>query len=76
MDWQDTLINVYLFLCERFKAGLAAHTQRMSNNQPRFSNEEVLAIYLFGIMQGYTQIKSIHHYTRTHLPGWFPDLPS
>jgi hypothetical protein len=77
MDWQDTLIKVYLFLCERFKAGLAAHTQRMSNNnQPHFSDEEVLAIYLFGIMQGHTQIKSIHHYTRAHLSGWFPNLPS
>jgi hypothetical protein len=76
MDWQDTLINVYLFFCESFKAGLAAHTQRMSNNQPRFSDEEVLTIYPFGIMQGHTQIKSIYRFTQTRLGGWFPQLPA
>lgn len=73
MDWQYTLIETYVFVCDEAELNAV----RFSNNhRPRFSDEEVITIYLFGIMQGHYQIKAIHTYTRNHLSTWFPHLPS
>lgn len=77
MDWQYTLVEIYVFICDRFKKGLCVHAQRLSNNhRPTFTDEEVVTIYLFGIMQGHFQIKAIYNYTRNHLSAWFPNLPA
>lgn len=77
MDWQYTLVRLYVLVCERFEAGLCVHAQRMSNNQhPRISDEELLTIYLFGIMRGHFQLRAIHRYTQDHLKAWFPRLPA
>lgn len=49
----------------------------MSNNhRPEFTDEEVMTIYLFGILQKYTEVKDIYQYTAAHLLSWFPKLPS
>lgn len=77
MDWQYKLIETYLFVSESFENGLSEHAERMSNNRrPRFSDQEVITIYLFGIMQGHFQIKAIYQYTLDHMSEWFPALPS
>ena len=53
------------------------HAQRLSNNNnPKFSDEEVLTLYLFGMMQKHTTIKAIYTYRQDHLHDWFPDLPT
>lgn len=71
------LIAVYLFVCEQFKLGLWQHVQRFSNNMaPEFTDEEVMAIYLFGIIQKRRTVKEIYDYIRDHFPSWFPLLPS
>lgn len=44
--------------------------------QRRFSDEEVITIYLHGIMEGHRTLKSIHRYADHHLRAWFPKLPS
>ena len=76
-DWQDTLIRVYLFVCRRWAARLHAVAQRQSNNSdPEFTDEEVLTIYLFGLIRKRETIKDIHEYAEDHFSGWFPDLPS
>lgn len=51
--------------------------QRLSNNcRPKFTDEEIITIYLWGIMRRQFEGKAIYHYTRMHLLEWFPNLPS
>ena len=77
MDPQYTLVRIYLFVCQRYQHRLRAVAQRQSNNSdPDFTDEEVLTIYLFGIIEKRRTISEIYDYTRDHFPGWFPDLPS
>lgn len=42
----------------------------------KFTNEEVITRYLFGIIDGRTQITQIDEYTDRHWRDWFPKLPS
>ena len=75
-DWQNTLIRVYLFVCRHWAGRLQAVTQRQSNNsEPDFTDEEVLTIYLFGLIRDRETIESIHEYAEDHFSEWFPDLP-
>lgn len=77
MAWQDTLIRLYLYICRHYQGHLWVLAQRLSNNdQPQFTDEEVLAIYLFGILKKHRTIQDIYHYTKDHLADWFPELPS
>ena len=77
MDWQDRLIGLYVYICQHYKTHLWVHAQRLSNNnRPKFTDEEVLTLYLFGIWQKHTTIKDIYTYTQDHLFDWFPDLPT
>ncbi len=49
----------------------------MSNNQTlAFTDEEVMTVYIFGIIQRYSKVKHIYNYTKSHLADWFPLLPS
>lgn len=51
MDCRLTLIEIYLFICKR-SGRIEALVQRQCNNsRPAFTNEEVLAVYLFGLAQ-------------------------
>ena len=77
MDPQYTLVRIYLFVCQHYQHRLRAVAQRQSNNSdPDFTDEEVLAIYLFGIIEKRRTISEIYDYVANHFPGWFPDLPS
>jgi len=77
MCWEIRLIVSYLFVSQAFKEKLQYYCQRMSNNSsPELTDEEVVTIYLWGIMQNCTRIKDIYNYTNNHLRDWFPDLPS
>lgn len=76
MDWQDTLIGLYLDISNRFTRELLPHAMRLSNNRaPRFTDEEVLTIYLFGVLRGFRRLSAVHAYTRAHLASFFPRLP-
>ena len=75
MDWQSRLIGVYVKTCEFWKQGLSFHVQRMShNNDFLLTDEEIIAVFLNGIMTGRTQIKSIYNFTVSHLYEWFPHI--
>lgn len=77
MDWQDQLISLYLFVSNQYQTHLFSYCQRMTNYANlSFSDEEVITIYLYGIIEGYRTIKSIHRYASRHLRAWFPKLPS
>ena len=76
MAWQDTLIRLYLYVCEHYQRRLHLLAHRLSNNDhPQFTDEEALTIYLFGVVRQHRTIQAIHDYTKDHLAEWFPDLP-
>ena len=76
MDWQEQLIAVYLLVCKEYKKKLCGSIIRLSNYSPmHFLDEEVITIYLFGVMSGYYKVKNIYMYTARHLREWFPNLP-
>ena len=77
MNWKEKLVALYLHVCRCYDTKLCLHCQRMSNNfKPAFTDQEVLTLFLFGIMQGRFKIKDIYNYGKNHLDSWFPDLPS
>jgi len=76
MAWQDTLIKLYLYICHHYQGHLFLAAQRLSNNdQPTFTDEEVLTIYLFGILKKHRTIQAIYNYVEDHLSDWFPEMP-
>jgi hypothetical protein len=77
MNWQDKMISLYLFLCKAFNEGLYGMCERMSNHADlSFSDEEVMTIFMFGIIEGRRELKNIYQHTYHHLYSWFPKLPS
>ena len=77
MAWEDTLISIYLYICSNFKGSVWAPAQRLSNNaDPELTDEEVLTIYLFGIIKKKRTITEIYEYITDHMKAWFPALPS
>lgn len=76
MDWEVELISLYLFVCKHYRSNLWIYCQRMSNySDLKFSDEEAIALYLYGIIEGHRTVKSIHRYAKKHLMAWFPHLP-
>lgn len=74
--WQTNLIKLYCAVCDNSSI-IEAATQRQSNNfRPKFSDEECVTVYLWGISQRRFEQKAIHGYTKNHLSEWFPKLPS
>jgi len=50
--------------------------QRASNFKPRFTDQELIAVYLFGHLNGLYQKKAIYRFTQNYWAEWFPHLPS
>jgi hypothetical protein len=77
MTWKERLIALYCYISEDKRIQQYLASVRMSNNyQPAFTDQEVMTIYVFGIVSGYSKVRSIYGYTRNHLLDWFPQLPS
>ena len=77
MNWQDQLITIYLYVCKHYQNQLWVYSQRMSNYADlSFSDEEVITLYLFGVIDKAREIKKIYEYADRHLRDWFPRLPS
>jgi hypothetical protein len=72
------LIFIYLYICDIYDSSLKNVCQRFSNNNhPDFTDQEVMAIYLFVMhVEQRLKIKQIHEYANEHLRSWFPLLPS
>lgn len=73
---EQQLIALYLHVCRAYDNQPDLKYQRLSNFRPRFTDEELLTVYLFGHMQGLSQQRPIYDYTRRHWRAWFPALPS
>jgi hypothetical protein len=76
MDWQLQLITLFVYISKHYDEYLWTYAQRMSNNaSPKFSDIEVITVYLWGVIRGFRQLHDIHQYTQDHLIEWFPKLP-
>lgn len=77
MDFETNLISMYIFVSDAYKDNLWIHSERMSNNKkPKFTDEEVITIYLFGIYEGRYQVSKIYKHAKSYLSQYFPNLPS
>ena len=77
MSWQEQLISLYLFICKEYAHYLNGYCLRMSNYVSlTITDEEILTIYLFGLMSRQQKLTEIHDYALRHLKDWFPTLPS
>ena len=80
MNWDLKLIALYYWVCESFEAGAVWYAQRMNKNAAslviEFTDQEVVTVYLFGLMRKFREVKQIHQYTKDHLLDWFPQLPT
>jgi hypothetical protein len=75
MDWQSRLITTYIKICDLWNTKLFEDAQRMSNNNIfKFTDEEVMAVYIFGILSKRFTVKNIFQYASDHLREWFPNL--
>jgi hypothetical protein len=58
MNWQDHLITIYLYVCKHYQNELWVYSQRMTNYADlSFSDEEVITLYLFGIIDKNRELK-------------------
>ena len=70
-------IELYCAICEHYDTALVATAQRLSNNFcPKFTDEECITIYLWGITQQKYEVKAIYEYILDYYGDWFPNLPS
>ena len=75
--WNIQLITLYCTVCQYYSSKLEPLVQRLSNNRrPQFTDEEIITVYLWGIIQRRFDVKAIYRYTQMHLLDWFPNLPS
>ena len=74
---KTNLITLYCAVCQCYDTRIAALVQCFSNNsQPKFTDQEVLTVYIWGLMEGQRTIKGTHKLAKHYLHSWFPALPS
>ncbi len=73
---ETKLIELYCLICRIYDSQSSLKSQRLSNFKPRFSDQELITVYLFGHLNGLYQKKAIYHFTRNYWATWFPNLPS
>lgn len=77
MNWENQLIQLYMYIDYHYNNELWVYYQRMSNNStPKFSDVEVLTVYLFGLIKKRRELSDIYEYSCNHLRDWFPAIPS
>lgn len=77
MDWQLRLITLYEFICKHYDEHLWVHCERFSPYaRVDFTDEEVLCIYLWGIMNKRFEVSALYEDTHRYLQAWFAKLPS
>lgn len=77
MDWQTQLMTVYLTGCEHYRREPWIPIQRFAPYADlRFTDEEVITLYLFGILQKQREIKTLYTHADRYWREWFPHLPS
>ncbi len=73
---QYQLIRLYCYVSDEYYNTLNEEMQRLSNNcSPKFSDEEVIATHLWGIIQGQKSTKAVHSFIKNYWLEFFPKLP-
>lgn len=66
-----------MYICTQPDRDLRIHCQRFTNNsKPEFTDEEVITIFLYGIIKRRFEIRTIYDYICDHMADRFPNLPS
>jgi len=78
IDNEDKLIEIYFYTCKKFEIDLKYCCERFSNNNdPEFTDEEAMTIFLYTIHQEQRfKCKQIHRFAHDYLRSWFPKLQS
>lgn len=77
MDFELELILLYVFISDEYQNKLWVYSERMSPNKtPLFSDEEVLTVYLWGILEGHSLVSECYKHSLRYLKSYFPNLPS
>lgn len=76
MEKEIKLIKLYCTICDYYDNTIAVVSQRLSNNFcPKFSDEECITIYLWGIANQKFEVKTCYKFITEYWSEWFPDLP-
>lgn len=71
------LVKIYCYITDQFSKGLKYSCERMSNNSPELTDEEIMTINLFVTYEERRfKIKDIHRFANEYLRCWFPKLGS
>ena len=74
---ENQLIQLYLFVCQIYDTRSTTCFQRASNNsKPRFTDQELVCIWLFGHLEGRFNKQQIYDLIVNYWADWFPLLPS
>lgn len=73
---ENQLIQLYLLVCQIYDSQSCLKYQRASNFKPRFTDQELITVYLFGHLNGLYQKKAIYRFAENYWAQWFPALPS
>ncbi len=73
---ENQLIQLYLLVCQIYDNCSSLKAQRLSNFKPKFTDQELVTVYLFGHLNGLYQKKAIYRFLRNYWTDWFPVLPS
>jgi hypothetical protein len=71
------LIQLYVLVCHVYDTQPETCFQRSSNNSnPRFTDPELVTIYLFAHLQGVFEKKAIHQFINDYWSEFFPHVPA
>lgn len=74
---ENTLIHIYLFVCQIYDTSSTTCFQRLSNNaKPQFTDRELITIWIFAHLNDCGQKKQMHKFILNYWQGWFPRLPA
>lgn len=74
---ENTLIQIYLFVCQIYDNFSDTCFQRLSNNrEPEFTDQELITIWLFAHLNDKFRKKQMHAFIKEYWFDWFPLLPS
>jgi len=76
MEKEIKLIKLYCTICDYYDTTIEAEIQRLSNNFcPKFTDEEAITIYLWGLANQKYEMKAMYEFINDYYAGWFPALP-
>ena len=77
MEDNMLLITLFCYVSDKFTIDLSDLTRRFSNNhKPVFTDSELVATFLFGVLKKIRDIKDIHGFICTYYGEWFPNIPT